>query len=92
MDLEALAALVADHLAVRLAPPSRLMTAAGASEQLGVPASWLMAEARAGRVPHVKLGKYVRFDAAELDAWWRQRAAGPWRTGSRPVSHRREAA
>lgn len=47
---------------------------------LNVPASWVRAEARAGRIPHVRLGRYVRFDAAELTAWWRARAQGPWRS------------
>jgi hypothetical protein len=44
-----------------------------------VPHTWLLAEARADRIPHVKLGKYVRFDADELEVWLRARARGPWR-------------
>lgn len=40
-----------------------------AAELLGVPATWLMREARAGRIPHRRLGRYVRFDADELAAW-----------------------
>jgi hypothetical protein len=36
---------------------------------LVVPASWLLAEARRGRVPHCRLGKYVRFDPDELRSW-----------------------
>ena len=57
-----------------------LLTAQQASEQVvNVPATWLLAEARADRVPHVRLGRYVRFDAEELEVWWRSRARGPWR-------------
>ena len=56
-----------------------LLTAAKAAELLGVPASWVLAEARADRIPYVPLGRYRRFDPDELEQWWRQRARGPWR-------------
>ena len=46
-----------------------LLDAAGAAELLNVPKSWIAAEARAERVPCVKLGRYVRFDPDELLAW-----------------------
>jgi excisionase family DNA binding protein len=53
--------------------PSRgtgpLLDAKGAAALLNVPDSWVLREARAGRIPHVRLGKYVRFDRAELLAW-----------------------
>ena len=54
-----------------------LVDARAAGELLGVPASWLLAEARHDRVPHVRLGRYVRFDPVSLEAWWRQRLQGP---------------
>lgn len=44
-----------------------LMTADDAAERLGVPTSWLMAQAREGKCPHVRLGKYVRFSQANLE-------------------------
>ena len=43
-----------------------LLDANGAAELLNVPASWVLAEARANRIPHIRLGRYVRFDADEL--------------------------
>jgi excisionase family DNA binding protein len=46
-----------------------LLDAAGAAELLSVPATWLLSEARADRIPHVRLGRYVRFDADELTEW-----------------------
>lgn len=46
-----------------------LLDAAGAAELLNVPETWIRAEARADRVPHRKLGRYVRFDADELRDW-----------------------
>lgn len=46
-----------------------LLDAAGAAELLAVPATWILAEARADRIPHRRLGRYVRFDRDELIAW-----------------------
>ena len=57
-----------------------LLDAKGAAALLNVPASWVLAEARADRIPHVRLGRYVRFDAAELQVWWQGRRRGPWRS------------
>ena len=48
---------------------SRLLDAKAAGEMLAVPASWLLTRARARMAPHVRLGRYVRFDEADLRAW-----------------------
>lgn len=56
---------------------NRLIDAAEAAELLSVPKTWLLAEARADRVPHVRLGRYVRFDPDELATWARERTRGP---------------
>lgn len=61
------------------APISSLLDATEAGRLLSVPASWVLAEARANRIPHVRLGRYVRFSADELEEWWRARMRGPWR-------------
>jgi hypothetical protein len=42
-----------------------------------VKASWVLREARAGRIPHIRMGRYVRFDPDELAAWCRSRQRGP---------------
>lgn len=68
---------------------ARLVDADGAAELLAVPASWLLREARAERIPHLRLGKYVRFEPDALSEWLETRACGP-RTGSQPVSARRK--
>jgi excisionase family DNA binding protein len=47
----------------------RLLTAEEIAERLGVPAKWPLQQARAGHMPHVKLGRYVRFDEADVLAW-----------------------
>ena len=57
--------------------PEPLLDAKGAARLLNVPASWILAEARANRLPHIRLGRYVRFSAAELEAWCRARHQGP---------------
>jgi len=38
-----------------------LLRAGELAERLGVPESWVRTEERAGRIPSVRLGKYVRF-------------------------------
>ena len=39
------------------------------AKKLGVPASWLYARTRTNKIPHYKMGKYVRFDEYEIWAW-----------------------
>jgi excisionase family DNA binding protein len=45
------------------------LTVQEAAELLRVPVSWLYERTRTNTVPHVKLGKYLRFDRDELNAW-----------------------
>ena len=54
-----------------------LIDANAAGELLGVPASWVLRQARADRIPHIKLGHYTRFDADQLEAWAQARSRGP---------------
>ncbi len=49
-----------------------LIDAKAASLLLGVPYTWLLAQARAGKIPHHRLGHYVRFDPDDLQAWLRE--------------------
>lgn len=49
-----------------------LIDAKAASKLLGVPYTWLLAQARAGRIPHHRLGHYVRFNPDDLQAWLRE--------------------
>jgi hypothetical protein len=48
--------------------PARLLTAEELETATGVPASWFAAQARERRIPFRKLGRYVRFDFAEVMA------------------------
>lgn len=49
-----------------------LIDAKAASTLLGVPYTWLLAQARAGNIPHHRLGHYVRFNPDDLQAWLHQ--------------------
>jgi hypothetical protein len=57
--------------------PATLIDAAAAGRLLGVPASWVLTQARANPIPHVRLGRYVRFEPGELTAWCAARRRGP---------------
>ncbi len=48
------------------------LTIAEAAACLRVKVSWLYDRTRTNEVPHIKLGKYLRFDQDELLAWARQ--------------------
>lgn len=54
-----------------------LLDAEKAGDLLGVPSTWVLREARANRIPHVRLGRYVRFDEPVLREWWATRSRGP---------------
>ena len=43
-----------------------------AAALIRVPKSWLYERTRTNTMPHLKLGKYLRFDRDELVAWSRQ--------------------
>lgn len=64
-------------LAPRTTSVNGLLDAGQVAELLNVPASWVYAEARAGRMPHVELGRYRRFEPHVVEAWWRARRRGP---------------
>jgi hypothetical protein len=56
---------------------SPLVDAEDAAKLLGVPATWLLTQARAQRIPHQKLGHYVRFDIDRLIAWLEENETHP---------------
>jgi excisionase family DNA binding protein len=45
-----------------------LLTAEDIAKAIGVPKAWLLDAARQKRVPHYRLGKYVRFRLSEVAA------------------------
>lgn len=62
--------------------PMPLIDAKAAGELLSVPKSWVLAEARADRIPHLRLGRYVRFSEDALLEWCQARQRGPRRRSS----------
>jgi excisionase family DNA binding protein len=57
----------------------RLLNAREIAETLHVPESWVRREAREERIPHVRLGRYVRFEEGAVLAWLEDQRAGTWR-------------
>ena len=49
----------------------RLLTAEEIADRLGMKTQWVWAQARAGRIPHVRLGRYRRFREPAVEAWLR---------------------
>jgi excisionase family DNA binding protein len=48
---------------------TRLIDIAGVAEQLGVSVRYVRRLVSQRRIPYVKLGHYLRFDPAQIDAW-----------------------
>jgi excisionase family DNA binding protein len=47
--------------------PVKLLTAGEIAERLSLPESWIRAEERAGRIPGIRAGKYVRFKLSDVE-------------------------
>jgi excisionase family DNA binding protein len=58
----------------RLGPPteSALLFAEDVAAMVGMTRKWVYIETRAGRIPHVALGRYYRYRPESIDAWLRQ--------------------
>jgi hypothetical protein len=54
-----------------------LIDAKAAGELLGVPHTWLLAQARAARISHHRLGHYVRFNPDDLAQWLHETRSTP---------------
>lgn len=54
-----------------------LIDSAQAAALLDVPPSWVLAQARRDAIPHIRLGRYVRFDPVDLESWSKSRTRGP---------------
>ncbi|MFL5954831.1 MAG: helix-turn-helix domain-containing protein [Gaiellaceae bacterium] len=54
----------------------RLLTAAEVAEILQVKEGWVREHTRNGDIPHKQLGRYVRYDRAEVLGWLAGRSAG----------------
>jgi len=47
----------------------RLLTAQDVADLLAVPETWVREATRDGRLPHLRLGRYIRYHHADLTAW-----------------------
>jgi excisionase family DNA binding protein len=47
----------------------RLLEADDVASYLGMRTDWVYREVRAGRLPHIRLGRAVRFRRESIDAW-----------------------
>ncbi len=57
----------------------RLLTASDVAELLSVPVSWVREHTRSGLIPHVQLGRYVRYRQEAVVSWISQQEAGAFR-------------
>ena len=57
----------------------RLLTAKEVAALLAVPESWVREATRDGRLPHLCLGRYRRYQRPALDAWLQERQGAPGR-------------
>ena len=51
--------------------PGRLIDVRELAQILNVPVSWLYERTRKGAIPSIRVGKYVRFNPAEVMAFFR---------------------
>jgi hypothetical protein len=49
-------------------PDQRLLTAEEMEARTSIPATWFLEQARQNAIPHVRFGKYVRFNFSEVCA------------------------
>ena len=55
---------------------SRLLEADEVARYLGMRTDWVYREVRAGRLPHIRLGRAVRFRRESIEAWLESRERG----------------
>ena len=59
-----------------------LLFASDVARRVHMTPAWVYAQARANKIPHVPLGRYVRFRPEQIDAWLAEMERGtiepPW--------------
>jgi len=61
---------------VRHEQAARLLEAEDVANYLGMRTDWVYREVRAGRLPHIRLGRAVRFRRESIEAWLESRERG----------------
>jgi excisionase family DNA binding protein len=54
----------------------RLLDATEVAEMLAVPVSWVREHTRSGAIPHLRLGRYVRYQRGDVVEWVESLTAG----------------
>lgn len=73
-DLQSSSGVPASGSQTPLSEP--LLDAAAAAHLLGVRPSWIYEAVRDGRLPHVKVGRHIRFLRSDLEEWVLSRRTG----------------
>jgi excisionase family DNA binding protein len=68
-DVEKVVTRVLDGLKGHFFNPASLLTPDELATYLNVPKSWLYDRTRDKTIPHVKIGKYVRFSLPDVLSW-----------------------
>jgi excisionase family DNA binding protein len=68
----------------------RLLNAEDVAALLNVPVSWVRQETRAGRLPHLALGRYKRYSEQAVLEWLETQRAGQWRKHKPALASSRE--
>jgi excisionase family DNA binding protein len=55
----------------------KLLTADEVAELMRVTRAWVYAETRRNAIPHLRLGRYVRYRRGAIEAWMRTVERGP---------------
>ena len=58
-------------------PMEPLLTAKDVARLLAVPESWVREATRDGRLPHLALGRYRRYQRSAIESWLNDHAGGP---------------
>lgn len=48
---------------------NRLLTAEEVADRIGMTAAWVYSQTRAGRIPHVQLGRFYRYRTEAVESW-----------------------
>jgi excisionase family DNA binding protein len=55
----------------------KLLTAGEVAELIRVTRAWVYAETRRNAIPHLRLGRYVRYRRSAIEEWMRAVERGP---------------
>lgn len=58
----------------------KLLSVEELAEFLDVPKSWIYRKTFERKIPHVKLGKYVRFHPEEIEQWVKEKEVGSFKS------------